>query len=230
MGFLGQNFLKDKNVIKKIINYCSLFNRNIMEIGGGHGVLSKEIILKFPKSFTIIEKDPFLVRELEKIILSPYHVIHEDILNYNIDCDLIISNLPYCITSPFFRKLCKSNWNEAIIMIQKEVYEKILLCNSALSVLINAHMSVQLIQYVNAKSFFPVPKIDSAVLYLKKNNYDGELWNLLRLTFNENNKLLKNIWPQDLLNYMNSENIDIKSMRPKDIHLDLWKKLGQRKI
>ena len=54
---LGQNFLIDKNIIKKIVNLIDIKNKNIIEIGPGKGALTDEIYKKNPKSFILIEKD-----------------------------------------------------------------------------------------------------------------------------------------------------------------------------
>ena len=56
---LGQNFLNDQNVIKKIVNLTEIRNRNIIEIGPGKGALTNEILSKKPSSLTLIEKDFF---------------------------------------------------------------------------------------------------------------------------------------------------------------------------
>ena len=61
---LGQNFLIDKNIIKKIINSVNIKNNNIIEIGPGKGSLTDEIIKKKPKSLYLIEKDYELFKEL----------------------------------------------------------------------------------------------------------------------------------------------------------------------
>ena len=63
---LGQNFLIDKNIIKKIINLVEIKNKNIIEIGPGKGALTGEILKKKPKSLTVIEKDTLLASELRK--------------------------------------------------------------------------------------------------------------------------------------------------------------------
>ena len=54
---LGQNFLIDKNIIRKIINLAKIENYNVVEIGPGHGALTDEILKSRPKSLSIIEKD-----------------------------------------------------------------------------------------------------------------------------------------------------------------------------
>ena len=61
---LGQNFLIDKNIIKKNINIIDIGNKNVIEIGAGKGALTNEIIKKKPKSLSIIEKDFYLSKEL----------------------------------------------------------------------------------------------------------------------------------------------------------------------
>ena len=64
---LGQNFLIDKNIIKKIINLTEIRNRNVIEIGPGKGALTDEILKKKPKSLKIIEKDNQLYKFLKKV-------------------------------------------------------------------------------------------------------------------------------------------------------------------
>ena len=62
---LGQNFLNDKNIIKKIVNLAEIKGKNIIEIGPGQGALTDEILKKKPKTFKIIEKDTRLAKDLE---------------------------------------------------------------------------------------------------------------------------------------------------------------------
>ena len=66
---LGQNFLVDKNIIRKIINLSEIKNKHIVEIGPGTGALTKEIILRRPKSLTLIEKDEII--ECIKTVMDP---------------------------------------------------------------------------------------------------------------------------------------------------------------
>ena len=66
---LGQNFLVDHNIIRKIINLTVIKNQNIVEVGPGLGALSQEILKKKPKSLILIEKDDLLAENLKKNIL-----------------------------------------------------------------------------------------------------------------------------------------------------------------
>ena len=61
---LGQNFLIDKNIIKKIINSVNIRNKNVVEIGPGKGALTEEILKNNPKSLILIEKDNTLFENL----------------------------------------------------------------------------------------------------------------------------------------------------------------------
>ena len=89
---LGQNFLVDKNVVKKIINLLKIKDNHIVEIGPGRGSLTKEILRFEPRSLTIIEKDNRLAQELELEYANKkkIKVINDDILK--IDLENILNN------------------------------------------------------------------------------------------------------------------------------------------
>ena len=66
----GQNFLIDKNIVKKIINTVKIKDKNIIEIGPGRGALTDEILKKNPKTISLIEKDNLLAQELSNKYLK----------------------------------------------------------------------------------------------------------------------------------------------------------------
>ena len=82
---LGQNFLIDKNIIKKIINKVNIKNKNIIEIGPGKGALTNEIIKKNPKSLILIEKDNRLAQLLKNEFSNKntVKILNEDVLKFN---------------------------------------------------------------------------------------------------------------------------------------------------
>ena len=84
---LGQNFLIDKNVIRKIINLAQIENKNILEIGPGKGALTEEILLRKPKSLIVIEKDKNLAIELRNKFSSNklIKIFNNDILKFNLE-------------------------------------------------------------------------------------------------------------------------------------------------
>ena len=109
---LGQNFLIDKNIIKKIVNLVKIKDQNIIEIGPEKGALTNEILKKYPKTFSIIEKDNTLVEQLrnETFLSSGVNILNNDILKFDLEKILskncvIIGNLPYNISSQILVKI-----------------------------------------------------------------------------------------------------------------------------
>ena len=101
---LSQNFLKDKNISKKITNLAKLKNNTVLEIGPGYGFMTDSILVNKPKKLYIIEKDKNLITFLKKKYSDNKKIviIEGDILKINLNKfkDLIIiSNLPYNIST-----------------------------------------------------------------------------------------------------------------------------------
>jgi 16S rRNA (adenine1518-N6/adenine1519-N6)-dimethyltransferase len=181
---LGQNFLIDKNIIKKIINIIDIGNKNIIEIGSGKGALTNEIIKKNPKSLSIIEKDFYLSKELNlkykknKIV----KIYNTDVLKLNIEklCkknSVIFGNLPYNISSQILVKILKfKKWppkfTDLILMFQKELGEKIVGKFPSdnygrLSILTDYRLNILKKFLVSPNCFFPKPKVTSLVIHFK---------------------------------------------------------------
>ena len=135
---LGQNFLKDKNIIRKVINLVNIHDKDIIEIGPGNGALTDEIIRKKPKSLIIIEKDFLLAKNLrEKYFFNKnVHVYNSDILKFDIEKiskknSTVFGNLPYNISSQILVKILNfKRWppsiDNLVFMFQKELGEKII--------------------------------------------------------------------------------------------------------
>ena len=181
---LGQNFLIDNNIIKKIINIIDIENKNIIEIGSGKGALTNEIIKKKPKSLSIIEKDFNLSKELNlkyknNKIVKIYNI---DVLKLNIEklCrknSIIFGNLPYNISSQILVKILKfKKWppkfTDLILMFQKELGEKILgkfpsTNYGRLSILTSYRLKILKKFLVSPNCFLPKPKVTSLVIHFK---------------------------------------------------------------
>ena len=128
----GQNFLIDKNISSKIISLISHDNLNILEIGPGDGKLTEKILEKKPDNLDIIEIDRDLIQELNKKFLKYkfINIINNDVIKSNLDknYDLVISNLPYNLSSKVLEKLVllKNVPKTMILMFQKEFAERLL--------------------------------------------------------------------------------------------------------
>ena len=176
---LGQNFLKDQNIIKKILNLKNVQNKDIVEIGPGNGAITDKILNNKPKSLIVIEKDNNLIKKLkekykENKLISFYN---DDILKINLEKkikknSIIFGNLPYNISSQILVKLIKfSNWppkfSDLILMFQKEVADKIIgKSYGRLSIIANYRLRSINKFNVSANCFFPKPKVTSTVVHL----------------------------------------------------------------
>ena len=80
---LGQNFLIDENIIKKIVNLGNISNSDsVLEVGPGSGKLTKEILMKNPKKLFAVEKDKFLSNQLIEKYKNKIKIFNNDILNF----------------------------------------------------------------------------------------------------------------------------------------------------
>ena len=171
----GQNFLIDKNIILKIVDLISKKNLNIIEIGPGDGRLT-EFILKYDPIFLkLIEIDPALIPILNSKFSNEKNIkiVNKNILEYKFDekIDLIISNLPYNISSQILSNICliKSPPKKLILMFQKEFAERLIdKKRNSLNSLVECFYDVKLSFKVRKTCFRPIPKVDSAVLVFTK--------------------------------------------------------------
>jgi len=174
---LGQNFLFDNNIVKKIILESQISEDEvILEIGPGLGILTKEL-LKFSKKVYAYEIDSKLFHYLKEKFSQTdnIEVFNEDILKANIppQIDVIVSNIPYSITGPIFEKVF---YNEkpprGILVIENSIAERIFIQNkyktfSRITVSFNAFMIPVKKYNISRFKFFPAPRIDLSLIIVK---------------------------------------------------------------
>ena len=249
---LGQNFLIDKNIIGKILNLFTIKNRDIVEIGPGHGSLTDEIIKLKPKSLSIIEKDILLSKKLRIKYKNNKEVkiYNKDILYFPLEKILqknsaIIGNLPYNISSQILVKILRfKKWppkfNDIIFMFQKELGERIISKFPSqkygrLSILTNFKLQKINNFLISPNCFFPKPKIYSMIIHFKpKSKILYKIKNIKNLEKITNlifaskrkmiNKILKNIFNDN--SSLNKLKINTK-LRPSDISPDIYYKITE---
>ena len=211
---LGQNFLHDKNIISSIINKAKVKDENILEIGPGPGILTEYILKNRVNSLFAIEKDQAFESNLGKI-KGHYQETFKYLIHDVIDFDFnqltynsfkIISNLPYNISVPFILKMVKNQniipWKEMILMVQKEVAERIMArigtkSYGRLSIMVNLKNKVTKILDVKPSSFIPRPKVDSTVIKIvpksRLTNVDDKVFEkIVKISFSQRRKKIKN--------------------------------------
>lgn len=201
---MGQNLLKSKNVIQKIIDFAEIRpDDTVIEIGPGIGNLTQEILLK-PCNVIAIEKDPRMIIELnKKFHRNPnFRLIHADILQVDLpNFDLCISNIPFNISSAIiFKLLSKPTFRRAILMVQDEFAKRIVSRpgNSnwgRLAINAQLYANVRQMMSVNKKNFIPAPKVDSAVISIQPREFQANIdfneWDgLIKICFSRPNRTL----------------------------------------
>jgi len=224
--YLGQHFLHDKNIAKKIVNLLKPA-KTIIEIGAGTGALSKWLYEKYNDNvlFFDIDKESvsYLILQLKipekQVICENFLLFDLSHLNSPVH---IIGNFPYNISSQLFFKILdnKDCVYQVVCMIQKEVAERIISKEGSkkygiLSVLLQTYYDISYHFNVNENVFIPAPKVKSAVIELIRNKdklkpFDEEIFRkVVKTAFNQRRKILsnslssiinKNLIPEEYLN------------------------------
>ncbi|MBL7150265.1 MAG: ribosomal RNA small subunit methyltransferase A [Candidatus Pacebacteria bacterium] len=210
---LGQNFLINKAVTKKIIKEARLQSKDIvLEIGPGIGTLTQEIAKK-ARLVIAVEKDLKMYDILKELLecwdVKNVELVKEDILKFNpltyklkAKSYKVVANLPYYIVSPVIRKFLESENSpkEMLLMVQKEVAQRI--CAkppdmNLLSVSVQFYAEAKIISYVSKKSFWPKPKVDGAILRITQIHTDKKtdshkFFRIVKAGFSQPRKQLAN--------------------------------------
>lgn len=248
---LGQNFLTDRNILRKICEACKFgLSDTVLEIGAGRGELTELISARVYKVYAI-EIDSDLCHILEDR-LKGYHnvkIINKDILKFDIRRYLgklkvkVVGNIPYYISSPIIERLIKyrENIESIFITIQKEFAKRIVAIPGskeygAFSCFVQYYTEPKIIINIKNTCFFPSPKVDSSLLRLKirpmplvKPKDEYLFFRIIRAAFNKRRKTLRNslegIIASEKLNvFFDKYSIDSKT-RPESLSLEDFKNL-----
>ena len=179
MQRLGQHFLKEKRALKRIVGVLDVKPTDtIVEVGPGHGELTKHLLETCPKELVVIEKDEVLAEKIRKELGDSLKIIEGDALEviptiqgkYNLPSTYkLVGNIPYYITGHLIRKIgeLKNKPERIVFTIQKEVAEK-MCANPPDMNLFAASVKFwgepEIIRYISRKSFKPAPRVDSAII------------------------------------------------------------------
>lgn len=208
---LGQNFLIDPNIRKKIIESCELKKTDIvLEIGPGKGALTQEIAPKV-KKIIAVETDPELVTLLKKgFDQANVEIIHEDFLKFSFESlpknIKIIGNLPYNISTPIITKVLenKEKFTSFFMTVQREYGQRLAAkVNTknygSMSLFVQYHCEIDYLFKIKNTSFKPVPKVESCFLKLNilqtpkiRPINTKTLFKLIHAGFNQRRKCIQN--------------------------------------
>ena len=247
---LGQNFLVDKNIIKKIVDVANVIEKDhVLEIGPGTGNLTEIILEKNPSKIYVIEKDNKLAEILKKKYENRIVIINEDILKFSehLICDeklIVFGNLPYNISTQILAKWIINNhkidwFKSLILMFQKEVADRIISeVNSKsygrLSILSEWRLKIEKIIDINPSCFLPRPKVQSTLLkFTPKNDYfifdnPKNLEKITRILFSNRRKMInKNFNKLFKGKKLIARKLKINlSKRPEELNFEMYYKIA----
>ena len=256
MAKLGQNFLISKRIAQKMASEAGIGPKNIvLEIGPGRGILTKEL-LKTGAGVVAVEKDiklfNFLNKKFETSILSGHlTLVRADIRDFLcgqngqnrvltirgknsvLTIDGVVANIPYYLTGQLLRLLLvQVGLGPLVLMLQKEVakriVDKVRLNTLAISVWVYAEPKIAFL--VKRGNFWPQPKVDSAVVVLKRRkksffrqhkiNQKG-FFDTVKAGFAHPRKLLKNNLKLSDIRYLIKCGVE-ENARAEDLSLENW--------
>ena len=247
---LGQNFLIDKNIIKKIVDSVPINNDSeILEIGAGTGNLTEFLIDKKPKKIYLVEKDKNLFEILKNKFKDEIEIFNEDILKFSSNDllsnnSIIFGNLPYNISSKILTKFIfnkeKFKFRTLVFLFQKELADRIIArVNTSsygrLSILCNWKFNVEKVIEISPNSFYPKPKIKSTLLVFRHKNTifnfndPKSLEKVTNIFFNQRRKKIKKQFIHLFKNnseIINKLNIDL-NLRPQNLTPETYFKLAK---
>jgi 16S rRNA (adenine1518-N6/adenine1519-N6)-dimethyltransferase len=236
---LGQHFLKDENIARKIVGSLQSSVIPVLEIGPGMGVLTKFIIHLENRDSFFMDTDAESIEYLKESF--PGHssrFIHADFLKYNLNSLFtekfaIIGNLPYNISSQILFKVLEHRQQVTLVvaMIQKEVAERLAAAPGSktygiLSVLLQAYYKIEYLFTVNETVFIPPPRVKSAVIRLTRNetqklDCDEELFfRLVKTAFNQRRKTLRNSLKTFYIDYERGELEHLAGKRAEELGVE----------
>ena len=208
---LGQHFLTDHNIAKKIVDQLSPDVETVIEVGAGTGVLTQYMVQDILDKFYVIEIDKESIAYLEahfpmlgeRLIEGDF--LKADLSQYGKQNMAIIGNFPYNISSQIFFQVLKYKEQvvEVVGMVQKEMAERMAAKEGSktygiLSVLMQAWYDIDYLFTVHENVFNPPPKVKSAVIKMRRNavtdlGCDEKLFvNIVKQAFNQRRKTMRN--------------------------------------
>lgn len=251
---MGQHFLIDAGVRDDIVRAAKLArDEHVLEVGPGPGILTQALMDAVTR-LTVIEADERFVRVLEplKRVHPGLRVVHGDVLRVNIPelfADrpyVVVANLPYQITSIFFRVMWGSSHppERMIVMIQREVAERIMAKPgqmSLLALMIQLYARVSWVRDVPRACFWPVPDVDSAVIRMVRRTHSEvadpeKLLRIARMGFAGKRKQLHGTLAvglhrtsPEIKQLLEGLNIDPR-VRPQELSIEQWERITRNAL
>ncbi len=203
---LGQNFLVDEEILRKMVSYASISGRDVvLEIGAGLGFLTERIAENAGRVIAV-EIDGRLVKALRRRLRTRGNVtiLHGDVMKIDLpDFNKVVSTPPYSISSPLQFWLLNRNFDEAVLSFQEEFARRLTASIGSkdygrLTVTTYYRADVEILDVIPKESFWPPPKVDSLIVRLRPRRPpfrvadERVFFDVVRAIFTQKNKKLRN--------------------------------------
>ena len=212
----GQNFLKDINIVKKIVRSAEIDEKSlVIEVGPGGGIMTRELslvadnVLAYEIDEELKEEHAKRLGDRDNITILFQDFLESDIVKdvekYDYNKLYFVSNVPYYITTPIILKLIESglSFEKIVMMVQKEVGDRFSTKSGnkeygSITVLLNYFYNIKKEFFVSRKQFVPEPNVDSVIISFSEKNDKLPLNNfkffekLVRDSFQYKRKTLRN--------------------------------------
>ncbi len=223
-----QHFMVNKELVKKITGYLDINDEDsVLEIGGGKGILTEELIKK-TKNLTVIEIDTKLYLHL-KNKFTDVDIINDNVLHfYKLEYDKIVGNLPYSIIEGLMRILVNSDFKLAVFTVPRDFMKE-----NFLGLLMNIFFDIERLDVISRKAFNPMPKVTSEFIRIKLKKLDKKA-SFIKEIYLQSDKKLKNALINSFYNIYDLTKNQAKAKIPKlkflskkiyTLNFDEWKEL-----
>ena len=199
---LSQNFLLVDRVMEREAEYAQCEGEHVLEVGPGLGFLTEKLAEK-ALQVTAVEKDRRLIPYLlQKFSDNPkVSIVHADFLKREVDdgARIVVSNVPYSISSPLLFKLAEMRVERAVLCLQKEFADRLVALPgernySRLTVMAGLKFEPEFLEHVPNMAFYPAPKVHSSIVRLttkESQPLDGFTREFITLVFQHKRKTLR---------------------------------------
>ena len=210
---LGQHLLISGGVVEKIVSELEPEGLDVVEIGGGTGYLTRELLKKGPRSLTVIEIDPRMAERLQTIGDPRLRVLEADATSFDLctvgESLILCGNLPYNVWAGIIERviICHPCVERGVFMLQKETALKLTGKEKPgwLGIFFRTYFDAVYLMSVPARFFVPKPKVSSGVVRFTKKHAEGvpselkKYKEFLTSLFTSPRKMLRKKFPQELL-------------------------------
>ncbi len=251
---LGQNFLSNIDVLNKIIDEAHITKEDVvLEIGPGLGSLTRQLAQQ-AKQVIAVELDRKMMAPLEEV-LAPFNnvtVIQDDILKVDLDEVIpmggykVVANIPYYITSAVIRQLLEAEKKPTtvVLTVQKEVAQRMCAVPNEMNLLavsVQVYGTPRFATTIPAGAFYPVPKVDSAVICVElfeepilRDDMTAFFFSIVKAGFSQRRKTLRNTisagmhWEKAVVEQeLKAASVD-PMRRAETLSIEEWVKITER--